>query len=278
MGCDSGQRYGEHAGALGGVCVPPENAEGSASGGTSTGETGSETGETGTDTDASATDPDTGETGMPECSIDADCPSDCFTCEDGMCEPDIGAQASCGECAVCNAQGDCDPTLAQGQSCTSLSTLSCKDYVWGEGDNAGDWSCYAYADVELTGVCDGVGGCQEPTPADCPNMVGDPLYTCEVQCAKQNNPCTQGALVGQVSFGAFCYLNQTSPLCKQSCSDGSGSQETERICNGAGNCTNTGYNDCGAYRCDGDSCGTTCQNDADCVWFHSCVNMECVQN
>lgn len=276
--CESGQRYGDHAASLGGVCVPPEDAEGSASAGeTSTDDTGT-TGE-GTDTTGSTTDPDTGETtGVPECATPADCPSDCFSCESEKCVPDIGAQASCGECAACNANGDCDPTIVQGQSCTSGSTIDCKNYVWGEGDDAGDWSCYAYADVQVTGSCDGLGACQLPTPEDCPNMVGEALHTCDLKCAKQDNPCTQGALAAKVSFAAFCYVNQASPLCKQSCSDGTGSSETHRVCNGAAQCTNTQYVDCGSYRCDGDSCGTSCQNDADCVWFHTCVDNECVAN
>lgn len=256
--CESGLVYGQHSGSLGGVCVPEDaeeletgdgDGDGDAEGESET--SGSESG-TGTGT---GTDTDSDETGI---------------------EPDCASDEDCGECARCNGQGQCDAGLADGDECDSGMPIKCSDYIWGEAEDMWEWSCFARPDVTVTGSCQ-AGSCQAPTTLDCPNEQGAALVTCDDRCIRPNNPCTPGALSSQISLQSFCYLNQTTDTCKSFCNNGTESQVTHRVCNAGGDCQAQSFEGCGPYLCNGDMCGTSCQQNSDCnsFWFVNCVDNMC---
>lgn len=306
-GCDSGKKYGGHAGGgLGGTCVPPGDVTTTGTGTTGTGTTDdtldpetssapttagttgpstatdgttsgpvSTTGEATTTTTTGGTTGSTGEqtTGPTcgelgdACSVAEDCCNGCMDCVGSQCVANTGAPGPCGECMACNALAEC--AIAEGQACGN-ETIDCSEKVWGVAGS----TCYALKNNIVGSSCNALGQCESPDFSDCPNEQGDDLVACASVCYKNPNNCTPGTDANLILPSTVCLVNQTTPGCDLACSNGSGSSLTQRSCTSSGQCGFVStLETCDPYYCENNACNTSCVDNGDCSFFAYCDTM-----
>jgi MYXO-CTERM domain-containing protein len=179
-----------------------------------------------------------------ECSsgncVDAHC------CESASCPMDSTCVS--GKCAKKGATG-----CTMGSECSSgfcVDGFCC--------DKACDGQCEACNNSGKEGVCSPATGAPHGSRAACTGtIVGG---ECGSQCDGTDS--------------AKCnYPTSTKSCGSRGCLDGV--ENTVGTCDGSGRCSATPRT-CGGYACQGDTCGTACETDAQCLTTHKCQTGKCV--
>jgi hypothetical protein len=170
------------------------------------------------------------------CATGADCQSG-FFCEDATCQVKRATGAACGVATQC-ATGSC----VDGVCCNS----------------ACDGTCVACNLPGSAGTCTPVADLQDPGQ-ECPM---EPQASCG-----RTGGCDGKGACRRYAAGTPC-----GPA--RSCSVAT--ETAARVCNGQGACEGGATRDCGAYLCNQDSCGTTCQTAAQCTAGLMCLGNSCL--
>ena len=187
-----------------------------------------------------------------------------YTCGGGnvcrtMCNGSGNGQCTSGN--YCNA-GACVPQLSPGGPCTTGSqclSSSCVDGVCCSTACTGTCQACTFA---LTGVTNGT--CASITPGTLA-----PVGQCAVAL-----PCGND---GNCAAGGVCEQEPAIMACGGTCTDGAttSSETALAMCSGTGTCSGA-TTSCGAYKCSGTICGTTCTTSAQCVTGKTCTAGVCM--
>lgn len=197
-----------------------------------------------------------GSLGSPSCGTSV-CNGTSLDCTPCTADPECGTGRYCAEGSTCQALLDpgaaCSgvPAADCGQTaCHACSTGFCADGVC--CNQVCDGACEACVSA-LTALADGE--CQA-IPAD-----QDP----EGECAPGGGCGADGWCDG--ARGCRANAKPGTSCGATTCEDAT---VTGQICNGSGTC-NPDTSPCGAYRCAGDACATSCVTSGDCVSGAYCV-------
>ena len=228
--------------------------------------------------------PTCGEVGEP--CVEGVCCGNCAVCDgDGYCNPPPAGQDACGTCSFCGGDGNCAPS-----SVDSPCPVDCADIVWQEVVGAKLATCYAYDPMPTEGTCDGEGACLLPDPVEarCPEPeLADAtvLAECEVICHEDLHPCIPGGPAAAVDMDAFCFLQSQTPDCTDTCSfDGKFINLASCV---EGICVHPEAELCGPYYCESVApmdpmdpmtvmCLDGCRTNSDCS-VGVCTAGECVE-
>lgn len=181
------------------------------------------------------------------CQVDADCQSS--FCDEGVCQP-CGTHADCGADEQCDlVVGTCIPKSADGAACDEVENCVSEFCVDGVCcDTECDGTCEACTN-SLQGVGGVTGTCGAIHAGD------DPELECDADECK-TGACDGKGACGNAQLGVAC---GDSPQC-------SGNTAIfGDVCDGQGQCTDTGFKGCGAYVCTpGPQCLAFCMTDLEC--------------
>ena len=180
-----------------------------------------------------------------------------YACGATACRGDCNADGDCAAGNYC-AAGVCSPVKVPGEACSSASqcgTGSCVDGVC--CDTACNGQCEACDVAGSVGTCSPVAG---------------PPHGARTACASDGSACA-GTCDGS-SRGACAYPDSSVSCRASACADGVVTQPA--ACDGAGACPAAEQTSCGGFACDGDACGTSCNDSSACAEGHECVSGACV--
>jgi hypothetical protein len=179
------------------------------------------------------------------------------TCNGTVCVGECASDGDCNNTEYCDLlTNNCENKLPDGDPCQGNNECDnghCVDGIC--CDDACNGPCLSCKNTH-TGKADGK--CEPVSEGGDPNN----------DCAVGMPPCGPTGVCdgsGQCEYGAP----------GTACGDGScnnGTAVEPATCNGTGMCIGGATVSCGAYRCNGDACGTTC---SDCANGATCDNMMC---
>lgn len=187
----------------------------------------------------------------------------------GTCVESTGCDAECGPCETCEVDR-C--VVSPGAPCT----FECGDFVSGLQSEGESRRCVAFAAGAGTGSCNEGGQCV-PTEEVC-SGAGAVLAECAEACAVEEHGCVAWEKAETITLAALCVTLAETPGCGSACVDGGGqnaSMFTIRSCDATGMCAAEEPMSCGAYKCDGEACATSCTKNNECAGMASCAMGMC---
>ena len=203
---------------------------------------------------------DAGDDCRDACSLDSHCVDGNY-CNVVFCD----AKKDNGE--TCGLNNECMSELCvDGYCCNTLCDGDCQ----GCNVQGVEGSCTNYGnnldpegECSSCQVCNGAGGCKNVSAGS--DIKGD---------CSQSAPSTCGD-DGECDGGGSCRLWANTTVCAaQSCTDETLSPAD--LCSGGGACVDSGTSDCCPYKCDGDSCRSSCTIEEHCCSGNYCGAGECV--
>ncbi len=195
------------------------------------------------------------------CDGQGNCPGiqvqDCgdFVCGLTACRGDCSRTADCAIDSFCSG-GVCVPELDPGSACSAAEQCA--------SGNCVDGVCCNTACDDQCAACD-----VEGSEGTCTAVVGSPRGG-RAACLGQGD--CRGACDG-VDVDTCSFPGEEVTCSNASCE--AGFEREAGRCDGAGLCSPSTPTSCENYACDGDSCGTSCSANADCVASFVCVDGEC---
>lgn len=184
------------------------------------------------------------------CTSDDRCAELHYCAQDATCQPRKALGEACSEGAPAGCTAD---------ACSACSSGHCRDGVC--CDSACEGVCEACS-AALTGASDGE--CA-PIPAD-----EDPGGECAADLGYPASCRADGFCDG---------LRRCRPHAKRGTACGPttclDAEISGTICEGSGSCEDGAEASCGAYRCSGDACGSSCSGDSDCADSAYCERDVC---
>lgn len=188
-----------------------------------------------------------------------------YSCGGGACLTSCGTTDDCAPGYICNGSS-CVTQPGLGESCNDTSECTgsfiCVDGVCCE--NACDGECEACT-MALRGDSVADGSCGPIQPSE----------GMQTECSGDTSPCGNTGLCSGTPNG--CEKQPSSLACGQASCTSDQSASNQLFCDGQGSCNRNVNTLCGAYRCVGETCATTCSTSAECTDGYWCDGNQCVE-